>query len=71
MAVQMFRALVYWIFHGVYDFVCGAVRQTAALGFLDSNVPKKLERRVEIWMSVEQRKAISRSIAVCQSSCLE
>ena len=60
-AIQKFRSLANWIFHGVYDFVYGAV-QTAALGFLSSKVPKKLERRVEIWMSDEQRRLMCRSM---------
>ena len=40
-----------------------AVRQSAALGYLGSKVPKKIKMRVEIWMSEEQRLSMSRSIA--------
>ena len=63
LAIQKFMSLAYWIFHGVYGYVCGAVRQTASLGFLRSKVPKKIKRRVEIWMSEEQSLSMSRIIA--------
>ena len=33
LAIQKLRTLDNWIFHGVYDFVCGAVRQSTALGY--------------------------------------
>ena len=46
---------------GVYDFVCGAVRQASALGYLSSNIPKKIKRSVEIWISEKQRLSMSRS----------
>ena len=39
-AIQKFRSLANWIFHGVYDFVCGAVRQS-----LGSKVSKKIKTR--------------------------
>ena len=38
LAIQKFRSLANWIFHGVYHFVCGVVQQTAALGSLNSKV---------------------------------
>ena len=63
LAVQKFRCLTNWIFHGVYDFVSGAVRQAAALGFLGLRVPKKVTRKVEIWTSEEQRRSMSRTVA--------
>ena len=49
LAIQKFRSLANWIFHGVYDFVSGMVRQTAAIAFLGFRIPKKkIKRRVEI-----------------------
>ena len=63
MAIQKFRSLTNWIFHAVYDFVCGAVRQTAALGFLGLKVPKKVKMCVVMWTSDEQKMSISRSMA--------
>ena len=62
--IQKFRSLANWIFHSLYDFVGGTIRQAAALGFLGSKVPKRLQRRVEIWMTGERRSSISRSLAV-------
>ena len=59
LAIQKFLSLANWIFHGVYDFVGGVIRQAAALGFLGSKVPKKLKRRVEIWLSGDQRTSLS------------
>ena len=32
LAIQKFRSLANWIFHSVYDFVGGCIRQTAAMG---------------------------------------
>ena len=58
LAVQQFRSQAYWIFHGVYDVARGAVRQSAALSYLDSNIPKRIKRRVEVWLSEEQRQTI-------------
>ena len=51
----------------MYDFVGDTIRQTAALGFLGSKVPKipkRVKRRVEIWMTGEQRTSRSPSLAV-------
>ena len=78
LAIQKFRSLANWIFHGVYDFVSGVVRQTAAIAFLGSTIPKKVKRRVEIWTNEDQRRSMSRSIAaeseqllgVCRSAAL-
>ena len=64
LAIQKFRSLANWIFHSVYDFVGGTIRQVAALGFLGSKVPKRLKRRVEIWMTGEQGTSMSRRLAV-------
>ena len=44
--------------------------ETAALGFLGLKVPKKLKRRVEIWMSNKQRKSMSRSMAMASEQQL-
>ena len=63
LAIQKFRSLANWNLHGVYDFVCGTVQQTASLAFLCSKVPKKIKWRVEIWTSDEQRRSMSRSMA--------
>ena len=41
LAIQKIRSLANWIFHGVYDFVSGVVRQMAAIAFLGSRIPKK------------------------------
>ena len=62
----------------VHDFVCGVVRQTAAIAFLGSRVPKKVKRRVEIWTSEDQKRSMSRTMAaeseqllgVCRSAAL-
>ena len=62
LAIQKLYSLANWIIHGVYDFVCGAVCQSAPLGYLGSKVPKKIKRRVDLSMSEEQRLSISRSI---------
>ena len=64
LAIQKFRSLANWVFHSVYDFVGGTIRQATALGFLGSKVPKRLKRRVEIWMTGKQRTSMSRSLAV-------
>ena len=45
LAIQKFRSLANWIFHGGYDFESGVVRQTAAIVFLGSRVSKKVKRR--------------------------
>ena len=58
-AILKFRSLANWIFHGVYDFVCVAVRQSAALDYLGSKGPIKIKRRAEIGMSEEQRLSMS------------
>ena len=63
LAIQKFRSLANWIFRGVYDFVSGVVRQTAAVAFLGSRIPKKVRRRVEIWTNEHQRRSMSRSAA--------
>ena len=44
LTIKTFRSLANWIFHGMYDFVCGVVCQTAARSFLDSKVQKKSRR---------------------------
>ena len=46
LAIQRFRSLASWIFHSIYDFVGGAIRQTAAVGFLGSRDPKELKKSV-------------------------
>ena len=46
--------LANWIFNDVYDFVRGAVRQSAALACLGSNIPRKVKRQVKIRMLEEQ-----------------
>ena len=51
LAIQKFRSLANWIFHSVYDF-------------LGSMVPKKLKRRVEIWLSGGQRTSVYRNLAL-------
>ena len=68
LAIQKFR---YWIFHSMYDLVGGTIRQVAALGFLGSKVLKRLQRRVEIWMTGEQRTSMSRSLAVESEQLLD
>ena len=68
LAIQKIRLLANCIFHGVYDFVCGAARQSAALGYLGSNVPKKV-KKIKIWMSEEQRLSMFRSIAAKSEQC--
>ena len=78
LAIQKFRSLANWIFHGVYDFVSGVVRQTAAIAFLGSRFPKKVKRRVEIWTNEDQRRSMFRTVAaeseqllgVCRSAAL-
>ena len=60
-----------WVFHGVYDFVGGTIRQAAALGFLGSKVPKRVMRRVEIWMTGKQRTTMSWSLAVESKQLLD
>ena len=71
LAIQKFRSLANWIFHGVYNFVSGVVRQATALGFLGSRVPKKVKRGVEIWTSKELRRSMSRSMAEESEQLLE
>ena len=44
LALQKFRLLANWIFHGVYNFVSGVVLQAAALASLGSKVPNGLEK---------------------------
>ena len=78
LATQKFRSVANWIFRGVYDFVSGIVRQTAAIAFLSSRVTKKVKRRGEIWTSEDQRRPMSRTMAaeseqllgVCRSAAL-
>ena len=64
LAIQKFWYLANWIFHSAYDFVGGGIRQAAALGFLGSKVPKKLKRRVELWMTGEQLTSMSPMLVV-------
>ena len=64
LAIQKFRSLASWIFHSVYDFVGGAVRQTAASSFLGSKIPKKLKKSVRMWMTGYHRSSMSRNIAM-------
>ena len=63
LAIQKFRSLASWIFHSIYDFVGGAIRQTAAVGFLGSKVSKKLKRSVSMWMTGKQKSFMSWSLA--------
>ena len=62
LAIQMFRSLANWIFHSVYDFVGGSIRQTAAMAFLGSKIPKKLKRSVSMWMTGDHRSSMSWNI---------
>ena len=71
LAIQKFRPLPNWVFHSVYDFVGGTIRQAAALGFLGSKVPKRLKRQVKIWLTGEQRTSMSRSLAVESEQLLD
>ena len=64
LAIQKFRSLASWIFHSVYDFVGGAVRQTAAMAVLGSKVPKRLKKSISMWMSGDHRSSLSRNIAM-------
>ena len=45
-------------------------RQSAAIGYLGSNNLKKIKRRVEIWMSEEQRSSMHRSIVAASEQLL-
>ena len=62
-AMQKLRSLVNRIFHGVVDFALGAVRLSAAQGYLVSKDQQKIKRMGEIWMSEEKWLSMSRSIA--------
>ena len=42
LAIQKFRYLANWVFHSVHNFVGGTIRQAAALGFLGTRVPKRV-----------------------------
>ena len=68
LAIQKFRSLANWIFHGVYDFVNGVVRQAAALVFLGSRV--KVKRGGEIWtiLMANSRRLSSGSVAIYRHS---
>ena len=38
------------LFHSVYDYVCGAIRQSKALRFLDQAVPHRIKRSIRMWI---------------------
>ena len=64
MAIHKFRSLTNWIFHqGIDDYVRGAVRKSAVLGYLGSKISGIIKKSVEIWMNEEQRLSMSWSIA--------
>ena len=42
----------------------GAVRQTAAMAFLGSKIPKRLKKSISKWMSGDHRSSLSRNIAM-------
>ena len=42
----------------------GAVRQTAAMAFLGSKIPKRLKKSISMWMSGDHRSSLSRNIAM-------
>ena len=64
LAIQKFRSLASWIFHSVDDCVGGAVRQTAAMAFMGSKIPKRLKKSISMWMSGDHRSSLSRNIAM-------
>ena len=55
LAIQQFRLLANLVFHSVYDCVGG---------LLGSKIPKRVKRRVEIWVTGEQRTSMSWSLGV-------
>ena len=47
------------LFHSIYDYVCGAVRQSKALSFLGQVVPHRIKRSIRMWISDAERLRMS------------
>ena len=42
--IQRFQSFARLLFHSIYDYVCGAVRQSKALSFIGQVVPHRIKR---------------------------
>ena len=57
--IQRFQCFARLLFHSIYDYVCGAVRQSKALSFLGQVVPHRIKRSIRMWFPNAERLKMS------------
>ena len=57
--IQRFQNFARLLFHSIYDYVCGAVRQSKALSFLGREVPHRIKRSICMWIPDAERLKMS------------